>query len=108
MENKNLSAIYSPYKKMLPYGWWGFKATNVRATLTQKDNLIEFAFPYDYCYDWRNIMKQYRKRNKITQTQLAAKLGVPMVTLRCWEQEINRPPLDKWRQLEEIFNSENI
>jgi len=41
-------------------------------------------------------IKQYRKKMKITQKELATMLGVSVTCVKRWEQKINKPPKYVW------------
>ena len=73
----------------------------------QNENRLYFKFYFDYCHNWTDQIKQYRKRNKLTQAELSEITGIPIFTIRCWELGKNKPPFKKWRQLEVLFNSKN-
>jgi len=51
-----------------------------------------------------DIIKQLRKERKITQAELAKKLGVAPTAVSAWERNENRPLMDKLSVIADIFN----
>lgn len=49
-------------------------------------------------------IKDARKRAGLTQTQVVAISGIPLGTLRRWEQGVNEPNIDAIIQLADIYN----
>ena len=49
-------------------------------------------------------LRDYRKRQKISQCQLAKLLGVKQPTVSCWENGISAPTLSNIYKLTEILN----
>lgn len=58
---------------------------------------------YDFG-DWALKMKAYRKKNHITQQELAQLMGVKHFTLRSWEQKQAKPPYNVWRLHKHLFD----
>ena len=58
---------------------------------------------YDFG-DWASKMKAYRKKNHITQQELAQLMGVKHFTLRSWEQKQAKPPYNVWRLHKHLFD----
>lgn len=58
---------------------------------------------YDFG-DWAFKMKAYRKKNHITQQELAQLMGVKHFTLRSWEQKQAKPPYNVWRLHKHLFD----
>lgn len=58
---------------------------------------------YDFG-DWASRMKAYRKKNHITQQELAQLMGVKHFTLRSWEQKQAKPPYNVWRLHKHLFD----
>lgn len=50
-----------------------------------------------------NNIKYYRKRNKLTQADLASKLGVAPTAISAWEVGRNKPLMDKIEMMSELF-----
>lgn len=59
---------------------------------------------YDFG-DWASRMKAYRKKNHITQQELAQLMGVKHFTLRSWEQKQTKPPYHVWRLHKHLFDN---
>lgn len=57
--------------------------------------------------DYADQLKDYRKRNKVKQAELAALLDVNQFTLRSWEQEKAKPPYHIWKLFKGYANSNN-
>lgn len=53
-----------------------------------------------------STIKQWRKRNHITQTQLAKAIGVTQATVSAWEQEKYPPDGKQCLALQEISGGE--
>lgn len=51
-----------------------------------------------------NNIKYYRKRNKLTQADLARKLDVAPTAISAWEVGRNKPLMDKIEMMSELFN----
>ena len=58
---------------------------------------------YDFG-DWASRIKAYRKKNHITQQELAQLMGVKHFTLRSWEQKQTKPPYHVWRLHKHLFD----
>ena len=95
-----MSAIYSSYGIKLPFGWWRFTTTIEKGTklLPVADDCEqnELTVFMDDFYDWAAKLKDYRKKNHITQQELAEYMGVKHFTLRSWEQQKAKPPYHMW------------
>ncbi|MBQ7216504.1 MAG: helix-turn-helix transcriptional regulator [Synergistaceae bacterium] len=48
--------------------------------------------------------REARKKNKLTQKQVAQKLGTSRVTVARWECGVNNPKLDTIRKLARLYN----
>ena len=87
---------------------WKVCATTQRETkmFLGADNgeTAELTVPmYDFG-DWASRMKAYRKKNHITQQELAQLMGVKPFTLRSWEQKQAKPPYNVWRLHKHLFD----
>lgn len=51
-----------------------------------------------------DIIKQLRKEKKLTQVELAERLGVAPTAVSAWERNENRPLMDKLTRIAEIFD----
>lgn len=51
-----------------------------------------------------DIIKKLRKEKKLTQAQLAKKIGVAPTSVSAWERNENRPLMDKLSILAELFD----
>lgn len=49
-------------------------------------------------------LKELRKKSGLTQMQLAAKLGVSMMTVRIWESGAGKPNEENFKKLVKYFN----
>ena len=58
--------------------------------------------------DYDRQLKDYRKRNKIKQKELAGLLGVNDYTLRSWEQRQATPPYHVWRLFKDFVMSNDL
>ena len=68
------------------------------------EETAELTIPmYDFG-DWASRMKAYRKKNHITQQELAQLMGVKHFTLRSWEQKQAKPPYNVWRLHKHLFD----
>ena len=76
---------------------------NVLKKLAQLYHLDKYAFCTDYHIFIDNNpgiqLKEYRKRNGLSQKDLAHYLGINKGIVQHWEQGINKPPKEIWRQL---------
>jgi len=70
----------------------------------KKENTNCLILNFDKFTDYSKILKEYRKKHKITQVELAEMLNVPHPTLKCWEQKIAKPPYHTWRSHKHLFN----
>lgn len=52
------------------------------------------------------MIKQIRKRTGLTQREFANKFGIPITTLRNWEQGVNKPPAYLVKLLEAAVDAE--
>lgn len=50
-----------------------------------------------------DLIKELRKKNRLTQADLAKKLGVAPTAVSAWERNENRPLMDKISFLAELF-----
>ena len=87
---------------------WAFSATIQRETKlflsADKEETAELVIPVYILDDCAERMKAYRKKNHITQQELAQFMGVKHVTLRSWEQKQAKPPYHIWRLYKHLFN----
>lgn len=86
----------------------GFSTTIQRETKlflgADNEETAELTVPmYDFG-DWASRMKAYRKKNHITQQELAQLMGVKHFTLRSWEQKQAKPPYNVWRLHKHLFD----
>lgn len=86
----------------------GISATIQRETKlflgADNEETAELTVPmYDFG-DWASRMKAYRKKNHITQQELAQLMGVKHFTLRSWEQKQAKPPYNVWRLHKHLFD----
>ena len=51
-----------------------------------------------------DLIKELRKKHKMTQQDLAAKLGVAPTAVSSWERNANRPLMDKIAIIADLFN----
>ena len=86
-------------------------ATNQRETklfseadIKEKTVKLTLSFNDDYEY-YAEQIKLYRKRNNLTQEELAAIIKIPHPTLRSWEQKLAKPPYYIWRLHRHLFNN---
>ena len=49
-------------------------------------------------------LREYRKANKLTQAELAEKVGLNAITIRRYERAERDMPIEKWLQIAEVFN----
>ena len=87
---------------------WAFSTTIQRETKlflgADNEETAELTVPmYDFG-DWALKMKAYRKKNHITQQELAQLMGVKHFTLRSWEQKQAKPPYNVWRLHKHLFD----
>lgn len=87
---------------------WAFSTTIQRETKmflgADNEETAELTVPmYDFG-DWASRMKAYRKKNHITQQELAQLMGVKHFTLRSWEQKQTKPPYHVWRLHKHLFD----
>lgn len=111
-KNLPLKKVVVHFKKYLekhfncPYHC--FSATIQRETKlflgADNEETAELTVPmYDFG-DWASRMKAYRKKNHITQQELAQLMGVKHFTLRSWEQKQAKPPYNVWRLHKHLFD----
>ena len=84
------TAYRYPYQQFCSLQW-PFSTTIQRETKlflgADNEETAELTVPmYDFG-DWASKMKAYRKKNHITQQELAQLMGVKHFTLRSWEQK---------------------
>ncbi|NCB47916.1 XRE family transcriptional regulator [bacterium] len=48
-------------------------------------------------------LKELRKKAGLTQMQLAAKLGVSLMSIRIWESGAGKPNEENYEKLKELF-----
>lgn len=87
---------------------WPLSTTIQRETKlflgADNEETAELTVPmYDFG-DWASKMKAYRKKNHITQQELAQLMGVKHFTLRSWEQKQAKPPYNVWRLHKHLFD----
>lgn len=87
---------------------WPLSTTIQRETKlflgADNEETAELTVPmYDFG-DWASRMKAYRKKNHITQQELAQLMGVKHFTLRSWEQKQAKPPYNVWRLHKHLFD----
>lgn len=51
----------------------------------------------------RYLLKELRRKNNITQSELADKLGVVPTTVSAWERGANKPTMDKVTMMADLF-----
>lgn len=88
--------------------WFSISTTIQRETKlflgADNEETAELTVPmYDFG-DWASRMKAYRKKNHITQQELAQLMGVKHFTLRSWEQKQAKPPYNVWRLHKHLFD----
>ena len=49
------------------------------------------------------MIRQLRKERKWTQENLAGRMGVTRVLISLWERDLRKPPVDKLKQLANVF-----
>jgi DNA-binding XRE family transcriptional regulator len=55
--------------------------------------------------DFKNLnIRELRKKASLTQMQLAAKLGVSMMSIRIWENGAGKPNAENYKKLVKLFN----
>jgi len=69
-----------------------------------KEETAELVIPVYSLDDCAERMKAYRKKNHITQKELAQLMGIKHVTLRSWEQKQAKPPYHIWRLYKHLFD----
>jgi DNA-binding XRE family transcriptional regulator len=74
-------------------------ATKIQADDT---NTAEFTVQGRYD-DYSEIIRAYRKKHRLTQEQLADKLGIRFATLSSWERG-TKPFYQVWRQYKDFFS----
>lgn len=67
----------------------------------EKAELVVPMYDFD---NWISKIKAYRKKNHITQQELAQIMGVKHFTLRSWEQKQAKPPYNVWRLYKHLFD----
>ena len=59
--------------------------------------------------DFYNLnVRELREKASLTQMQLAAKLGVSMMTIRIWESGAGKPNEENFKKLVKFFNLFNL
>ena len=59
--------------------------------------------------DFNNLnVRELREKASLTQMQLAAKLGVSMMTIRIWESGAGKPNEENFKKLVKFFNLFNL
>ncbi len=59
-------------------------------------------------YDYAKLIKEYRERKFLTQTQLAELLGCKLVTVCRWETKRYEPNLAMKKKLIDLFKEAGI
>lgn len=95
-------------QEYIPCNQWWISTTIQRETKlflgADNEETAELTVPmYDFG-DWASRMKAYRKKNHITQQELAQLMGVKHFTLRSWEQKQAKPPYNVWRLHKHLFD----
>ena len=49
-------------------------------------------------------LKELRKAAKLTQMDLAVKVGVSLMTIQLWERKVTKPKEENLNKLKELFN----
>jgi transcriptional regulator with XRE-family HTH domain len=49
-------------------------------------------------------LKELRKAAKLTQMDLAVKVGVSLMTIQLWERQVTTPKEENLNKLKEVFN----
>ncbi|WP_390566153.1 helix-turn-helix domain-containing protein [Zavarzinella formosa] len=57
--------------------------------------------------DWRAYLKDFRKRNRLTQNALASRLGISVRVVENWEAGINKPAPYLRRALKDLERKPN-
>lgn len=68
------------------------------------EETAELTLPIYGFEDWASKLKAYRKKNHITQQELAQLMDVNHLTLRSWEQKQAKPPYNVWRLHKHLFD----
>ena len=68
------------------------------------EETAELIIPIYSFEDWASKLKAYRKKNHITQQELAQLMDVNHLTLRSWEQKQAKPPYNVWRLHKHLFD----
>ena len=68
------------------------------------EETVELIIPIYSFEDWASKLKAYRKKNHITQQELAQLMDVNHLTLRSWEQKQAKPPYNVWRLHKHLFD----
>ena len=68
------------------------------------EETAELILPIYGFEDWASKLKAYRKKNHITQQELAQLMDVNHLTLRSWEQKQTKPPYNVWRLHKHLFD----
>ena len=68
------------------------------------EETAELILPIYGFEDWASKLKAYRKKNHITQQELAQLMDVKHLTLRSWEQKQAKPPYNVWRLHKHLFD----
>lgn len=69
------------------------------------EETAELIVPMKCLDDYAEKIKAYRKKNHITQQELAQLMGVKHFTLRSWEQKQAKPPYHIWRLYKHLFDN---
>lgn len=69
-----------------------------------KEKTVELIFALNNSEDYSTKIKAYRKKNSLTQEELASIMGVSHPTLRSWEQKLAKPPYNVWRLHKHLFS----
>lgn len=87
---------------------WKVSATIQRETKmflgADNEETAELILPIYGFEDWALKLKAYRKKNHITQQELAQLMDVKHLTIRSWEQKQAKPPYNVWRLHKHLFD----
>jgi DNA-binding transcriptional regulator YiaG len=72
------------------------------------DTSAKLTLAIDTYDDYAQQLKDYRKRNKVKQKELAGLLGVNDYALRSWEQKKAKPPYHVWRRFKEFVKGNEL
>ena len=107
--SKNNEVPYITFKYENSYELLAYFSTTIQRETklflgADNEETAELTVPmYDFG-DWASRMKAYRKKNHITQQELAQLMGVKHFTLRSWEQKQAKPPYNVWRLHKHLFD----